>query len=407
MLFLLSFNTPNRWFLSRRESLDIAIEAAADPFAVILVLGLTGFFAHKLAGNWQPMYWVAMQDRLFLAFFGLVGLSTLWSVEPVATIRETIVTLFVVFFGLYLVVRFSLRDVLFLSGVAFGIGVIVDLFFVFALPDYGDTFAGWSGTQINKNSLGRLHVLTAIVFLVGARTFRRFRVINYFLAGLSVALVIGSTSSTSLVSLLLALTTTVVAQIFRARKSLFPAVVLSTMLSAVTAVGFATANLGVLTELFGKDVTFTGRTPLWDFTIAESMERPWTGFGWNAFWNGFGSPAHEVWVEFAWTPPHAHNAFIDYALQVGWPGVILFMIMILRASSRSIAYVRDTPGPTGLLPLAIIVFSLLFSLTESGVVGRNGFFLLVTVSVYSVAVARARRQTEMRTGPSLSISESI
>ena len=398
MMFFLAFNAPNRWVLTVGEDQDTVLETPPDPLAVVLLLGFGAYFALKLAGNWRPIVWIALQDRLFVAFFAVIGLSTLWSVEPMATLRETIVLLMLIFFALYLVARFSIREVLAMAGAALGLGVLIDLVWVFALPQYGDTAAGWSGVHLNKNSLGRIHVLSAIVFLVGARTFRRFRLINYLFAILVIVLILGSKSTTSLVSLTLASFTTVVAQVFRARKTLFGAVVLSTVASAVAAVGFATASLGPITDLLGKDVTLTGRTPLWEFTVGESFKRPLTGSGWNAYWNGFFSPAHEVWTEFAWKPPHAHNAFVDYALQLGWPAVLLFTVMLARAGYRSVIFVRDTPGATGLFPLAMLVFCFMFSLSEAGVVARSIFFLLLTFCVYTISVARHFQQSESPNG---------
>ena len=389
MMFFLAFSTPDQWLRTAAEvQAQDQLEGGLSIFAVALILGFAGLFAFHLAGNWRPVWWLARQDRLFLSFFGLILLSTLWSAEPTATVRETIVLLIVIFYALYLVTRFELREILRMTGIALAVGIALDFFFIFGLPEFGDSNAGWKGTQPNKNSLGRLHVLSVIVFLVGARTFRRFRFINYVLAALAMVIVIGSTSATSLVALILASAITVVAQIFRARKTLFGAVILSAVVSTLAVIGFATANLGPITDLLGKDVTFTGRTPLWEFTITESLRNPLTGYGWNAYWNGFFSPAHEVWTEFVWTPPHAHNAFIDYALQLGWPAVGLFFAIIIRAGYRAVVYVRDTRTAVGLFPLAMITFSFLYSLSEAGVIFRNIFFLLVAVAIYSIASLR-------------------
>ena len=388
MMFFLAFSTPDQWLRTALEAKEIQLEGAPDFFAVIAMLGFTGFFAGRLAGNWRPTWWLVRQDRLFLAFMGVLGLSTLWSAQPSSTLRETIVLCLVVFFAAYLVTRFELRTILLMSAAALGLGVVLDLIWIFGLPQFGDSEIGWKGVHPNKNSLGRLHAMSVIVFLLSARTFRRFRVVNYGFAALAITLVIGSDSATSLVTMLLASVITVVAQVFRARKTLFGAVTLTCLAATVAAVAFATANLGPITDLLGKDVTLTGRVPLWEFTFGESLRRPLTGFGWNAYWNGFFSPSHEVWRQFYWSPPHSHNALIDYALQIGYPGAGLFLMVFVRNTFRSIRFVRDTPGPTGLWPLGIMAFALVYSTTEVGVIFRNIFLLLFAVAAFSISSQR-------------------
>lgn len=390
MMFFLAFSTPDQWLRTALEAQEIQLEGAPDLYAVAAMLGFTGFFVSRLAGNWRPAWWLVRQDRLLLSFFGVLALSTLWSAQPASTLRETIVLSLVVFFGAYLVTRFELRSILMLAAVALALGVLLDLFWVFGLPEYGDSEVGWKGVHPNKNSLGRLHAMSVIVFLLSARTFRRFRVVNYCFACLAIALVIGSSSATSLVTMLLASVVTVVAQVFRARKTLFGAVTIACVAVTVAAVAFATANLGPITDLLGRDVTLTGRVPLWEFTFGETLRRPLTGFGWNAYWGGNLSPSHEVWTQFYWSPPHSHNALIDYALQIGYPGAGLFLALFLRITYRSIRFVRDTPGPTGLWPLGIMAFSLVYSTTEVGVVFRNVFLLFFAVAAFAITTSHLR-----------------
>ncbi len=393
MMFFLAFSTPDQWLRTALEAKEIQLEGSPDFFAVAAMLGFTAFFMTRLAGNWRPTWWLVRQDQLLMLFLGVVALSTLWSAQPSSTLRETFVISLVVFFGAYLVTRFELRTILLMTAIALACGVLLDLLWVFGLPEFGDSEIGWKGVHPNKNSLGRMHAMSVIVFLLAARTFRRFRVVNYGFAVLGIVLVIGSSSATSLVTMLLASVVTIVAQVFRARKTLFGAVTITCVAVTVAAVAFATANLGPITELLGKDVTLTGRVPLWEFTFGETLRRPLTGFGWNAYWNGFFSPSHEVWRQFYWSPPHSHNALIDYALQIGYPGAGIFLAMFTRNTMRSIRFVRDTPGPTGLWPLGIMAFALVYSTTEVGVVFRNLFLLLFTVAAFATASSRLQSLT--------------
>lgn len=79
-------------------------------------------------------------------------------------------------------------------------------------------------------------------------------------------------------------------------------------------------------QAFIKDPSFTGRFDIWRFAFERLVERPWTGFGFEGFWLSDLVKNAESRLELAWQPQnivHGHNAYLDVALTLGIPGLII------------------------------------------------------------------------------------
>ena len=92
------------------------------------------------------------------------------------------------------------------------------------------------------------------------------------------------------------------------------------------------ASLGdVLTGVFKRDATLTGRTVLWADVLAMGMEHPLRGHGFGAFWYVEEGLEHASWYKHDWRPGDAHNGFVDVFLDMGFVGFTLLMLIIFRA----------------------------------------------------------------------------
>ncbi len=79
-----------------------------------------------------------------------------------------------------------------------------------------------------------------------------------------------------------------------------------------------------------SDPSFTGRNEVWQFAVDRMLQRPFTGYGFAAFWGTpevvFGAGGDATW---ATTSGHAHNAYLDLALTIGIPGAILVTLWLV------------------------------------------------------------------------------
>ena len=102
----------------------------------------------------------------------------------------------------------------------------------------------------------------------------------------------------------------------------------------------------VLTEM-GRDLTFSGRTTLWKAAIQVSLmhHSSFLGVGYRNFW--LGDSVNQILPYIAgWakTPGHGHNGYLDMWLELGWVGLGLLLVFIVR---NIIALVKMQARRTG------------------------------------------------------------
>jgi O-antigen ligase len=126
---------------------------------------------------------------------------------------------------------------------------------------------------------------------------------------------------------------------------------------ALNAVGVGSVvlpSVGVWASRLPIDMTFTGRTDIWRYALTKLWERPLFGFGFEAFWNTasvrYGADTEADWVGGA---AHAHNGFVDIAMSMGAPGVVLSLWAFVF---RPLMDIRDA-ARGGADPATLTLFS--------------------------------------------------
>jgi len=92
------------------------------------------------------------------------------------------------------------------------------------------------------------------------------------------------------------------------------------------------------------DLTFTGRNEIWELVAADIASRPWTGFGYGAYWD---VPAEADPITRA--PPgswlgqaeigvinQAHNGYMDLWVQLGLPALLLAVGLVAWSAWRGL-----------------------------------------------------------------------
>lgn len=349
-------------------------------------LFLMMFAVLRIIGRLDDVIQVIKLEVTVFLFAGLAIASLFWSADIGETIRQSIVLTAIAFYGLYLIIRFELVQILRLLSVMFTISAVCSFVFVFAFPTYGISPSGeWDGVFYHKNALGFASALAMPALIVAARTTPRLRFVFYAAAAGHAALLFFSESKTMFVAGYGSVVLLMVYRFFRGRKTLRGAVMTSMFGSLIFAGAFATANIALLAKWLDKDVSLTGRVPMWEDLWPIAMERLALGHGYRAAFGGYFSPVHEVWIQHTWQPSHAHNALFHIWLEIGLIGVALFLVSFFRAVKRAIHVVNIVPDAVGLWPLAFLSTSLLISVSESGITYSETGWLLYVVSVLAVS----------------------
>ncbi|MCP3854230.1 MAG: O-antigen ligase family protein [Actinomycetia bacterium] len=392
VLFMAQFGTPVNW---TTPFVQLGQNQRGNPLLVYGSLALVGALLPTLVGRGDAVVLALHRSPALWMLIGMISLSFVWSEQPTTSVVKIVSFVVLCLFALILAVRFDVRDLLAVLAAVLAVGTVMNLVWVMGLPSWGQSSVGWTGIAVGKNDLGNDASISMLVFIVASREFLRWRFLFYSLSAIALALLLGSQSKTSLAAGMLTFCCFIVFRVFRARRTLFGAVVVAVIVSSVLAVLFATANLFLLTTYLDKDITLSGRTELWAWILDDIANRPVLGYGFGGYWNGYFSPSHDVIVVNSWGINHAHNAFFEIALSVGLVGLGFFTVVLVRSFGRAIRHVPRNPTPAGLFPLVYLTFALMVSITESGVFNNRSGWI---VFMYLALVLRPSGEATRRPG---------
>ena len=289
-----------------------------------------GMILFRIDRMWRA--WPAMIALVLLV--GLTFASKYWSIDYVVTTRRVIALAMSSLFALYLGAVFRgphLPRLLMHTALVMAVGSLV---MVFAVPSIGvhqDDNAGlWRGLWYQKNQMGAVMVIGATAAAACLASPDPRRLLPALTLGLSGLLVLATQSKTSLLCLMVGLALVGGFWALRRGGAAFSVVaVWGAVVLAGAGVWLWESHSVALLEALGKDPSLTGRTDIWHSLMDKVADRPWTGYGYGAFWGRESVPADWVRKETGWGVPSAHNGWIDLLVQLGWPGAILVISFIL------------------------------------------------------------------------------
>lgn len=393
-------------FLSTSALIPVLIEGGnaggitSDPyspkfFLIVYIITFLLIVTHQ-----KNFVRAAQKDIWIWLFLGIALASISWTFAPDVTPRRSVLLLGTSVFGIYMAMRFTLREQLQLLAVALGIVIILSFMFAIGLPKYGlmtvqegGIHAGsWRGIMTHKNILGRLMAFSSMVFLCVAMSNPirnpRYRWVPWAGYILSIALILLSTSKTSLVVFL---SLTAILPLYRSWRQHYNQLIplsIALILTVGSVTNLLLDNLPVVADALGRDLTLTGRTDIWSAMFDLIWERPWFGYGFNAVWRDWDNPITAyLWRTLAWECPYGHNGFMDLLAELGFVGLSIFVLSFITTYYRGIMWLRVTKCIEGIWPLIYLTYLVIYNITESTLVETNSIFWIVYISTaFSVAI---------------------
>lgn len=150
------------------------------------------------------------------------------------------------------------------------------------------------------------------------------------------------------------------------------------LLFALAVTGTALATLGIvfiepiksLAAHYLPDLTYTGRTTLWEFAGEMLARHPWLGYGYESFWQTPLLTNQDKAFDSAWdirSIVHGHNGYLDIAVLMGIPAlcaaVYTFLIAPLRDYMRIPLYKENVY--LGDFFMMVVLFTALNAFLES------------------------------------------
>lgn len=343
----------------------------------------------------RPMQGLRAVSRapLMLVLALLCMASALWSLDPGLSMRRGFAVVMSVLFGFAIAARWDWKQLITLLAITYAILAFGSLLAVVVSPSFGiqqEIHVGaWRGLWSEKNTLGAIMSYGASASIGAAAVMPKRRLFWLAVMALQAGLVLMSTSKTGLLALLLVVGGAMGIALVR-RGFGFAALMIFFL---VIGAGLGTLVLTLapveFLEMLGRDATLTGRTDIWDVLIGQVLDRPWTGYGYGAFWTVESGPVFWVRQATNWPVPTAHNGWLEVALAIGLPGLILLTLVYVGTVGRAAGRLFRGREVFFLLTFFAVVTTV--SISESNLVHRNSLMWVVFVAVASKLAVREDR----------------
>jgi O-antigen ligase len=332
-----TFQTQPRW-----------IQVSVSALIYVFIFGLTVQYGKRIL-------YALTKDKILLLFTLLAFVSLLWTADPSSTSDQLRFLLRATLFGVYLAVRYPLPQLMNLLSWVFRLTIVLCFVVSLAFPEVGqqdyEGIQAWTGIFTHKQNLGAYMGLATAFFVnrLFAKEGSRWQSIPWLV--LAFVLVLFSNSATGLVIALMSVLLMPLYRLIQV-KGTFRNVVLIFSLAVLGAIAtLVILNFQlIVVDFLGKDPGLTGRIPLWIMSINKGMERPWLGFGYSGFWSSYVSDV-VLFNSWAVTDPgfrerlvpfHSHNGYVDLFLQLGFVGLILFVLSFITLMGRIINLLLKT-----------------------------------------------------------------
>lgn len=305
------------------------------------------------------------KDSFIALLLLIIPISTLWSDVPWITFTNSVVFLLMTFIAAHIGAEYKLSELSSLLRWGSLVVVLLSLFSGIFLPEIGLAEKGLRGVLTHPNPMGIYAVIHLLLWLLNWLDPRaKGKRISLLAMSAYLIAVILTNSASSLIQLLMltfALTIPVVIIKFSRNKSML---VLNTILAAAIMLGiFVAYNISGVLGLVGRDMTLTGRTDFWPQLLQLIAEKPIWGYGFWGFWTNADGPAATVGTRY-FQPIHAHNGFLDTAVDLGVVGLSLVLFSITRNIFFGFKVLRKDRYET-IIPLLITFFLISANMTES------------------------------------------
>ncbi|MBP0616526.1 O-antigen ligase family protein [Jiella mangrovi] len=391
-------------FSGNLNSGDLANQLGYSSLAAVVIAGhLLLSDRHVLVSLLRPT-WILMAAWLFA--------SALWAPSPENAIRSALFTLLAMtaVTGVYAFPRDARAFRWVLVVAAFAV-LGLSYFGVIALPHLAindgsgsepDHIGLWRGIFSHKNIAG---AVIGSLFFFGVYLLRARMVwIGLLIMGLAGNFVLHTGSKTSTGLLPLVTLIVILGRLVTGRVLLSVFVFLAIVAMALLTLGtIFSPTLDAIVQWVAPGTTYTGRMDLWRFAVEVWHGHEWTGFGLNAFWQTNVVAGTEKNFELSWDPrgsPNAHNGYLDVAISMGIPGLVIavFMLVILPLVDYA-RMPRDAESTRlGDSLLMILFYLLLNSFLESFLFERaNPVWMMVWFAVVGLRLL-ARHRIEPATG---------
>lgn len=343
--------------------------------------------------------------------------SVYWSPERFVSFKRVVQVIGVTLMGLALVAggdgKYRLHRIV--SPVLFA-GMILAVGVTAAFPDFAFADNGLRAFMATKNNFGQFAAIT-VLFGVSYLLLER-RHYLYFVPLILVGLagLAASQSMTSILGMVIIVAFLGMLHVLRYGAPVLKvgiyltAVLLLLVVHAYIVMNGFPSWQGMQDGFYhvtGRDLTFTGRTYLWELMFNEIAKHPWLGTGYGGFWLGMEGASGQVAYLVKWGyPGQAHNGFIDILNEIGIIGFSLLTAFIVQ-HMINISTMARIDRRYALFHASILVFLLTLNMAEAAVLKTTHFWWIVFMASVIELNWRVKIESPRSNGRFVDMSRSV
>ncbi len=264
-------------------------------------------------------------------------------------------------------------------------------------PQLGRVYGRWDGKMAftgvtnSKNSLGVLCTISALFLFWELLNLRHNKnkidnktiIANVVMLIMTLWLIINTNCMTGTITLILGIFVLLIMKTSFMKKNInFVGIFILFTIISILFFHYTFGTLTSIIEIFGRDVTLTGRTELWH-EILKLGSNSLIGGGYQSFW--LGKRLEILWAKYSWQPTESHSGYIEIYLDLGIVGLFL-IIGIIISGFKSIKDELSLNLNYASIRLAFFAIALMYNITESAF--RPGLmmyfiFMLIILNVPS------------------------
>ncbi|HEY9770738.1 MAG TPA: O-antigen ligase family protein [Coleofasciculaceae cyanobacterium] len=340
---------------------------------------------------------ILFQQKYLSIYLGLTFFSACWSATPWLTLRAAISLILISSFAVYFAKKYNWRQILELLRWNQTFVAIFSVYLSIFVPSEGQIEKGWAGAIGHPINLGNMMALTATLWLLNAIHNPKYLKRSLLFCVLSITVMQLANSAGAFIVFLSLIVIVFIPPIFR-RLTFLQANFLFTFILSVFTIPsiWLFSNFSNTMSLLDKDVTFTGRVPLWNLLIEKIVrERLWLGYGYSGFWQpwqGSDNPAAQVFRLIGDWAVHAHNGFLDIFLSVGLIGLTLFTLSFLGNINRAMRLIFSNRSPESALPLIILTFVFVSNLSQTSIISPGYTWFLYVITTVGLQIVSKKKE---------------
>lgn len=243
-----------------------------------------------------------------------------------------------------------------------------------------DPAARIQGLPGNANILAILTILFLLLTAVEIGTRRRLGWLIAFDLVVSGYVFVRTESATAILALAATAVVGALVMIARRRTRASGLIVWGTGAVGLIAIAVALVNFDRFTALLGKSPDLTHRFDIWAATLNRISEQPVVGHGYVGFWPMW-EPFFALHSIRNIPVSQAHNAWLDFALQAGVVGAVLFAVALAVVAVRTWKSAVFQSSAASLTAVMVLTVQIVQSITESRLLSEWGLAFVVIFAI--------------------------